>query len=104
MWLAKCIALRLENKPVGVQLVCLKFCRIASERSIYSNVLILLVAGGQAECIMDSELKCIVLVRIRLVFSKAISKGLERIDSGLVVLFANLLWQALPKDSVISRV
>lgn len=75
----------------------LKFCQIASEELTYSGVLILLAAGKQAECVVDSELGC-----VKLVFLKAMSNGLGKIDFGVV--FADWLWQSLPKNSVISRI
>lgn len=46
---------------------------------------------------MDLELR-----HVKFVFLKATSKGLEKIDSGMVLV--GLLWQVLLKDSVISRV
>ena len=54
-----------ENELVGLQLV---LCRRVREGSTNSDVLALLAAGGQAECVMDSELGRVVLVRVRLVF------------------------------------
>lgn len=64
------------------KLVYLKFYQKALEGLTYSDVLALLMAGGQAKCVIDSKLGRIVLVHVRLMFLKATSKGLERIDSG----------------------
>lgn len=80
LWFANYIALRLENKSVDVQLMCLKFCRIALGGLTYSDVFALLAAGGQAKCIIDSKLWHIVLVRVRLMFPKAMSKSLRKIN------------------------
>lgn len=58
----------------------LKFCQITSKRLAYSGVLVLLVAGEQAKCVIDSELGYVILVHMRLVFLKATSKGFRRIN------------------------
>ena len=61
------------------KLMYLKFCQIASEELTYSGVLVLLAADKQAECVVDSELGC-----VKLVFLKAMSNGLGKIDFGVV--------------------
>lgn len=54
---------------------------MASEELNYLEVLALLAAGRQAECIVDLELGHVVLMHIRLVFLKALLISLEKIDS-----------------------
>lgn len=45
------------------------------------ELIIALLAGGQIECIVNSELGCIVLVHVRIVFLKTLLIGLGRINS-----------------------